>query len=164
MKFLPSALFSLMLLLFSGVLMLMHWRSWKAFQQENLPQMERDYRRRQYRRRMQASGMIGIVGIALFVGVAFFLGRESLIPWIEDIVLIVSYWFAVLLITVWMALLALVDVWATRRYLTRICENDLMEQTKLHADLFRQRHQKFETQKAGCEDQAAMEEGRDARD
>jgi hypothetical protein len=139
MKFLPSALFSALLIVVSGSLMLMHWRAWKGFQQGELPQAEFDYRRRQFRRRMQASGMIGIVGLALFVGVAFFLGRESLVPWVEDVVVILVYWFAVLLVTVWMFLLAFVDIWATRRYLTRICEEDLMAQTRIHADLARQR-------------------------
>jgi hypothetical protein len=158
MKFLPSTLFSLILLLVSGVLMLSHWRNWNAYRGQELPQTEFDYRRRQFRRRMQASGMIGIVGIALFAGVALFLGRESLIPWFEDPVIIFVYWAAVVLITVWMALLALVDVWASRRYVNRILEDDLLEQTKLHAELFRQRHIKFEKQKAGGGDQEARGE------
>jgi hypothetical protein len=164
MEFLPYALFSLLLLLFSGVLMLMHWRSWRVFRLEDLPQSEHDYRRRQFRRRMQASGMIGILGIALFVGKSFFLGRESLIPWIEDVVIIVTYWFAVLLITVWMILLALVDLWATRRYVTRICEDDLLKQTSLHADLFRQRREKLDKQKAERATQGAKSEEPEAGD
>jgi hypothetical protein len=108
--------------------------------------MEHDYRRRQYRRRMQASAIIGIVGIALFVGITFFLGEQSLIPWVEDVVVIFTYWLAVVLITIWMALLALVDVWATRRYLNCIHENDLLEQTKLHAELHRLQREKSERQ------------------
>ena len=144
--------------------MLMHWRNWNAFRQEGLPQTEFDFRRRQFRRRMQASGMVGIVGIALFVGVALFLGSESLIPWIDDPVVIFVYWAAVVLITAWMGLLALVDVWASRRYIMRICEDDLLEQTKLHAELFRQRHAKFEKQKAGGGDQAAGGEEHETAD
>ena len=149
----PLRSFSLVLLIVSGVLMFTHWRSWRAIQQEELSQMERDYRRRQFRRRMQASGMIGIVGVALFVGAAFFLGRESLVPWIEDIVLIVTYWFAVVLITVWMVLLALVDIWATRRYVMQICEDDLLQQTRIHADLLRQQREKQRLQKHGGNEQ-----------
>jgi hypothetical protein len=164
MKFLPSALFSLVLFIVSAVLMYMHWRAWKVFQQGELPPAEFDYRRRQFRRRMQASGMIGIIGVALFAGVAFFLGRESLVPWIEDVVVIVTYWFAVVVVTAWMFLLAFVDMWATRRYLTRICEDDLLEQTRFHADLFRQKRVNRENQNAGGGEHLTEGEESDARD
>jgi hypothetical protein len=156
MEILPSTIFSLVLLLVSGVLMLGHWRSWRASRQRELPPAEYDYRRRQFRRRMQASGMIGIVGIALFVGVAFFLGRESLFPWIEDVVVIVAYWLAVLLIIVWMGLLALVDVWASRRYVGRLLDDDLLEQTKLHANLYRQSRAKQNPENAGDQNPDAI--------
>ncbi|MCC6125535.1 MAG: hypothetical protein IT426_11275 [Pirellulales bacterium] len=164
MSFLPSALFSLLLLLVSGGLMLAHRRSWKAFRREEMPQEEFDYRRRQFRRRMQASGAIGIVGIALFVGVAFFLGRESLASGIENAAAIAAYWFAVLLLTVWMALLAFADVWASRRYVDRILDRDLREQTKLHAGLYRQRRENIELQNTDGGVQRADGEARDARD
>jgi hypothetical protein len=164
MNFLSSALFSLLLLGVSVVLMYLHWRAWKVFQQGELPPAEFDYRRRQFRRRMQASGMIGIVGLALFAGVAFFLGRESLVPWIEDLVVIVTYWFAVLLVTVWMFLLAFVDMWATRRYLTRICEDDLLAQTRFHADLYRQKRANRENQDAAGGAHRAESDELDARD
>lgn len=147
MTFLPSAAFSLLLLVFSGVLMFVHWRSWKVFQQEELSPTEMEYRRRQYCRRMLASGMIGVIGVVLFIGMTFFLGRESLIPWIDDLVAIMIYWIAVVMITLWMILLALVDVWATRQYLTRICEAHLLEQTELHANMLRQKRELSEMPK-----------------
>jgi hypothetical protein len=46
----------------------------------------------------------------------------------------------------------------------RICEDDLLEQTKLHAELFRQRHVEFEKKKAGGGDQAAGGEEKEAAD
>jgi hypothetical protein len=161
MTFLPSALFPLLLLLVSGGLMLAHWRGWKTVRGEEMPPEEFDFRRRQFCRRMQASGAIGIVGVALFVGVAFFLGRESLAPGIENAAVIAAYWFAVLLLTVWMVVLALADVWASRRYVNRILDRDLREQTKLHAGLYRQSQEKLDLQNAGNGDQAVK---RDARD
>jgi membrane protein implicated in regulation of membrane protease activity len=148
MKFLPYAVFSLLLLLASGTLMLMHWRSWNNYRQQDLPQTDFHFRRRQFRRRMQSSAMIGIIGIALFFGAMLFLGHESLIPWFEDPVIIFVYWAAVFFITVWMALLALVDIWASQRYVNRILETDLLEQTKLHAELYRQKRANLEKQKA----------------
>jgi hypothetical protein len=36
----------------------------------------------------------------------------------------------------------MVDIWATRRYLDRICEDNLMEQTRLHAELYRLKREK----------------------
>jgi len=164
MKILPSALFSLVLLAVSGVLMLAHWRRWNACRQQELPQAEYDYRRRQYRRRMQASGMIGIVGAALFVGVSFFLGGESLVPFIEDEVVIFVFWTAVVLITMWTGLLALVDVWASQRYVNRILEADLLEQTKLHAEMFRRRHPKHDRSKTGAGEQAPVNEDPQTKD
>jgi hypothetical protein len=144
MNHLPTILFSLLLLLVAGVLMLVHWRRWKAFQREELPPAEHDYRRRQFRRRMQASGMIGIVGIALVFG-------DTFIVWFNDWVVTVVFWAAVLLVTIWIALLAMVDIWATRAYIDRIYENDILEQTKLQAELFRKKQEAI-----GNNDEARM--------
>jgi hypothetical protein len=144
---LPSALFSLMLLFVSAVLMLAHWRGWNAVRQQALPQEEYDYRRRQCRRRMQASGMIGIVGIALFLG-------ETFIRWFNDPVVTAVFWAAVVLVTVWMALLALVDIWATKRYVNRAFQDDLLDQTKLQAELYRVSE---EERRKRREDQGAKE-------
>jgi hypothetical protein len=130
-----SALFSVLLLAVSSVLMLMNWRSWKSFQCAEQLETEHDYRRRQFRRRMQASGMIGVIGIALFMG-------DTLIAWFDDPVVTVLFWCLVVIITLWIILLAMVDIWATRRYLDRICEDNLMEQTRLHAELYRLRREK----------------------
>jgi hypothetical protein len=135
MNFLLSAISSVLLLVVSSVLMLINWRSWKSFRRSESLENERDYRRRQFRRRMQASGMIGVIGIALFLG-------DTLIVWFDDPVVTVLFWVSVVMITLWTVLLAMVDIWATRRFLDRVSEDNFMEQTKLHAELYRLKREK----------------------
>ena len=62
------ALMSSLLLLAAVGLMVSHVRSWRAFQRTNLAAEEFDYRRRQFRRRMQTSAMLGILAVAMFAG------------------------------------------------------------------------------------------------
>ena len=68
---------------------------------------ERDYEffRRRYRRRMQSSGMLGIIGL--------------LIPghlWVRDNAMLALYWTGVLGLLIWTMLLAVGDFAASRLY------------------------------------------------
>jgi hypothetical protein len=145
MNIIISALFSLFLLLVSGALMFVHWRGWKALRREQLPEAEGEYRRRQFRRRMSASGTIGVVGIALFLG-------DTLIPWIDERAVTLTFWLVVILLTIWIALLAFVDIFATKRYIGRISEDQILEQTQLHAELFRLSRERLLKQKTDDEE------------
>jgi hypothetical protein len=127
-----TLLFSLFLIAASGGLLFVHWRRWKEHRADELPAAEIEYLRRQFRRRMQASGMIGIVGFALIVG-------DTFIPWMNDPVVTAGFWIGVVLVTVWIALLAIVDLLAARLYVERICENDILEQTRLHAEMLKKK-------------------------
>lgn len=120
----------------------MNRRSGNAFQQAELPEPEREYRHRQIRRRIQASGLIGIIGIALFLG-------DTLIVWFDYPIVTVSYWGLVAIITLLVAFLAMADFWATRRYLNRVYEDSLLEQTRLHAELYRLQQEKTQERLSG---------------
>jgi len=123
-------LVSLFLLLCATGLMLSHLRTWRRFRQQEPGSEERDYRRRQFRRRMQTSAMLGLMAIAIFVGELLTRRIES--PWFR-----LGFWGGVLLVVLWVALLAVVDIWATKHYYQRLRQSYLIEEAKLQAELRR---------------------------
>jgi amino acid permease len=125
-----SALVWLCLLLCATGLMLLHVRTWRRVRQQELPPDDLDYHRRQYRRRMQASAMLGLMAVAIFVG-------QLVVPRIESRLLASAYWGAVLLMVGWVGLLAAADVLATKHHFTRLRQTYLIEQAKLHAEIRR---------------------------
>ena len=123
-------LVSTTLLLAAVVLMISHVRSWRAFQQEPLDAEDFDYRRRQFRRRMQTSAMLALLAVALLVGYV-------LTVWLGPDNFVVVFWIAVMAVACWVALLAAVDIWATRHHFGRLRHHCLVEQAKLQAELRR---------------------------
>ena len=103
--------------------MLWHVRSWQATQREKPSAKELDFRRRQFRRRIQTTAMLGLLAVAILVG-----------HWITGAARL-FYWGAVLLLVAWMVLLALVDVWATRWHVGRMQREIQLQQVKLRAKL-----------------------------
>jgi hypothetical protein len=125
-----SALAWLCLLLCAAGLMLLHVRTWRRVRQQALQPDELDYHRRQYRRRMQASALLGLTAVAVFVG-------QLAVSRIEATLAAFAYWGAVLLMVGWVGLLATADVLATRQHFTRLRQSYLIEQAKLHAEIRR---------------------------
>jgi amino acid permease len=121
---------SIVLLLATAVLMLSHVRAWRAFQQQHLDAVEFEYRRRQFRRRMQSSAMLGLLAIAIAVG-------YLLTVWLRSGWFAALYWVAVLVLLCWIGLLALADMWATRYYFGRLRQENLVEQAKLQSEIRR---------------------------
>ncbi len=114
-----------------------HLRSWRAAQRATLDAPERDYHRRQFRRRMQTSVMLALVGASLPVGQwimerARVLGPDTIWPRVG-----VFFWGGVLLLLAWVGVLALGDMWATKFYYGRLRDRYRIEQTKLEAELRR---------------------------
>ena len=121
---------SLLLIGLSGVMLDMHRRNWRAAQQD--PALsERDLRfaRAQYRRRNQASGIIGALGAA--IGIGPLVPAE---PW--PMVLYVASLAGACLCIV---LLAGLDAWATRQNFARLRSEQLAAQIKLTRELKRMR-------------------------
>ncbi|NIP87051.1 MAG: hypothetical protein GTO03_16410 [Planctomycetales bacterium] len=84
-----------------------------------------NYARRKFRRRMQASLMIGITGIAI--------AASASLP--NDPVVHTIYWAGVILWVVWIALLALADVVATQQHFRRLRDAHLIEEAHLRNQL-----------------------------
>jgi hypothetical protein len=122
-----SGLVSLVLLVSAAGLMVWHVRLWRKLQGESLEARELDYRRGQFRRRMQTSAMLGLLGIAIITG-------QVLTPWVGSRGFAGLYWGGVLLVVGWMALLALADMLATHQHFNRLRTEYLIERAKLQAE------------------------------
>jgi amino acid permease len=123
-------LVSVLLLLVVAGLIISHVRAWRDFQQANLDAEEFDYRRRQFRRRMQTSAMLGVVAAGLLIG-------YLLTVWLCSDWFTVIFWTAMMGLACWIVLLAIVDVWATKHHFNRMRHHCLVEQAKLQAELHR---------------------------
>jgi hypothetical protein len=130
--FLPSVLFALLILLASGWLMQTHVRTWQAVRRRagELEARELDYRRRQFRRRMQTSALLGAVGICVLVGKLLLVLRAPPL-------VVLFFWCGVMMLAVWLGLLAVSDMVCTQAYFRRLKQNYVIEEARLKAELQR---------------------------
>ena len=106
---LPGLVFGALLCAMGGSMMYLNHRAWKDRSKEEGDEDDQRFYDRQFRRRMQASGMILLIGIMIPVG-------DSLIPWRQAIRTFAIYWLIVLGLALWAILLAVGDIIATRIY------------------------------------------------
>ena len=116
--------FAAFLLSASALLLWFHLRAWRSAQVEPLDEKAIDFRRRQFRRRMQASAMIGIVGIAVVASLA-----------VTDAIMTAILWCFVLALVVWMLLLAFADMVSSYFYYNQIRAQHTAEHASLQAQL-----------------------------
>lgn len=117
---------SLALLGLSGALIDSHRRTWRAAQESaDLSARSRRFAQAQYRRRLQASGMIGVIGtiIALWPVVPREPGP------------MMFYTAALLAGCVWIMLLALLDLLATRHYYRRLRDEQLAKHVEMALEI-----------------------------
>jgi hypothetical protein len=119
---------SLFLIGLSGVLLDMHRRSWSAAKEDSaLMERDRRFAQAQFRRRTQASGIIGALGAAI--------GIWPLVPpdpW-PMLLYVGSLGGACLCVM----LLGALDAWATRQNYARLRSEQLTDQVKLVRELRR---------------------------
>jgi hypothetical protein len=119
---------SLVLIGLSGLMLDMHRRTWRAAHDDaSLTERDRRFAQAQYRRRTQASSIIGVLGAAI--------GIEPLVPlrpW-PLLIYVVSLAGACGCILV----LAMLDVWATRQNYARLRSEQLAAQVKLAQEINR---------------------------
>ena len=117
---------SLVLIGLSGFMLDAHRRTWRAAQQDpGLADRERRFLQAQYRRRMQASGIIGALGAAI--------GIKTLVP-LEPWPMILYLLFLAGACACIMVLAGL-DAWATRQYYARLRSEQFIAQIKMARDL-----------------------------
>ena len=136
MNWYASAAFALFLLLCAAGLMVWHLRAWRAQRQRKLEPDERDFFRRQFRRRMQTSAMLALIAAALPVGqwIAQMGADNKDTYWPEWAF---AFWGLVILMVVWVGFLALADLWFTRLFFGRLRQRYWLEKTRLEAELRR---------------------------
>lgn len=119
-----------------------HWERLAAVESdEKLEGRERDHLRRRYRRRIQTSTLLGVVGVAILGGRLFPPDQARLAN--------VIYWFCLTLLVLWMALLGVADIIATRLYFGRLRRNVEIQRTALEAQLRRAKPKREEARLAG---------------
>lgn len=124
-----ATLFPLAIAALGVFLLLSHRRLWRRVRAQAIEPRELAFQRRRYRRRMQTSGILAVLGIAMFGG-----------QWIaadKHPSLFVFFWCAVALLAVWAMALALADVIATRLHLKCQLRRRIVERAKLQAELAR---------------------------
>jgi hypothetical protein len=96
-------------------LMVSHVRAWQHFEASGdaADPAERGYRRRQFRRRVETSALLGLLGLAMVVG--HWAASPPWRPWAFAV-----YWGLVLTVVAWVALLALTDLVSTGLYFGRV--------------------------------------------
>lgn len=122
-------LFPMSLVVLSTVLLALHVRKWRRLEEYVEDDEQQHFYRRQLRRRLQASAMIGLLGIAIAGGMA--------IPWQHWPLAFAFYWLLVILVTFWIALLALADMSHSRAYVNRLNREHRIKRAELEAQLAR---------------------------
>jgi len=130
-EWLPSLWMCGLLVLASLWMMKMHIRAWRAAQaDESREPFELNHLRRQFRRRMQTSGILGLLGIAILVG-------HFIKPPMAAVV-VVAYWATVLLMVAWVLVLACFDAISTQMHFRRMQRRKQSQRALLEAKLRRE--------------------------
>jgi hypothetical protein len=115
-----------MLLIVSAGLILWHLVEWRKVGAPAQAGRYRDFAWRRFRRRVQASGLIGVIGLMILAT-----------RWIEDRRLELAWWLAVLLFLFWLLLMALGDALSSRTYYQGEYRRNLAKQAKLQTEIRR---------------------------
>ncbi|QDT63281.1 hypothetical protein [Calycomorphotria hydatis] len=106
-----ALVFGLFLMAVAGVFIWTHWRTWKR-RRDDLTLSDEEFRfhRNQFRRRVQTSGLIFLLGILIPAGDWYFERNKD--PFVFAI-----FWIGILLIVLWIVLLAVGDFVSGRLHL-----------------------------------------------
>jgi hypothetical protein len=124
---LQALLVPLCVLAVAAVLLGLELRSWHAARRSEFTSEERDYRRRRFRRRVQADGMLAVVAILMGVG--------SLLDPARHPSTYVGIWVGVFVLVLWLILLALADAAVSLHRGQQAKQELLAEKARLEADL-----------------------------
>jgi hypothetical protein len=105
-----SAFLGAAIIIVGVLVMRSHYYTWQRQKVDpEIDEREREHLRRRYRRRLQATGLLVLIGILIPVGdiEMLFAGRPRLFA---------IYWFAVIGLVMWVGLLAVGDLASTRAH------------------------------------------------
>jgi hypothetical protein len=129
--------FGALLVVLSLLLLAIHWNSWRKADHGGLSEREQDFHRRQFRRRIQSSGMLGLVGLLMLGSL-----------WIEETWAQAMLWTGLLFALLWVIAMALLDYWASRTHYGRDQVLNTAEMEVLKAEI-----RKFEREQNQANDQ-----------
>ncbi len=117
-----------------GVLMIRsHIRTWRRHRDDSsLAERELRYYFAQYRRRMQTSAIIALLGVLLFVGDVVL---PRVLPEENFVKIFPIFWIVVLCLTLWIIALAWGDITAIRVHSKTALNRHLRKQRKLEEQL-----------------------------
>jgi hypothetical protein len=114
------------LLVAAGLLLARHLIVWRRADHGGLADRDYEFHRRQYRRRMQTSGLLGLVGLLMLGSL-----------WIDDPLVGAVYWAGIAALVIWIALLAMTDWLASRLYYGRLAADQAVEHAAIKAEIAR---------------------------
>jgi len=124
-----TTLFPAGLLTLGAVLIAWNVLGWRRWRNEP-PSLERDFRRRQFRRRIQASGLLTLMAPAVYFGQRIDRG--------QDPSRFVFWWCGLAGLVLWLVLLALADALSTLIFSQRVIREDRTARALLRTELARQ--------------------------
>jgi hypothetical protein len=119
-----SILFAVFLLAISAALILWHVLAWRRADHGGLADADYRFYRQQYRRRLQSSALLGVVGALALVDL-----------WIQDVTARVVLWCFILLIVLWSLLLAGADWLASRLHFDKLLSASAVEHALLKREI-----------------------------
>jgi signal transduction histidine kinase len=134
-EWLPAVVVGGFLVLLGGWFLKLHVSTWRRHLADStLDANERAYLRRQFLRRMQASGLIVLIGILLPVGDQLLRPERGISALGATL-----YWLTVLGLTCWVLLLAMADMVSTRAHSRAALSRIQQKQRELQAEADRLR-------------------------
>lgn len=133
------------LMLVAALLVASNLQAWRTADHGGLGAAEREFHARRFRRRVQASALVGVVGLLI-------LGDLLLERYFREDVLRLWYWCGVAGLLVWLLALAGGDWLASRAYYHGELNRLLAERTSLQADVARLKQEHRERNKPKSDD------------
>ncbi|HZL90780.1 MAG TPA: hypothetical protein VFB96_20600 [Pirellulaceae bacterium] len=119
-----SILFAVFLLAISAGLIAWHVLAWRRADHGGLADADYRFYRHQFRRRLQSSALVGLVGVLSLVDL-----------WIQDVTARVVLWCFILLIVLWALLLAGADWLASRLHFDKLLSASAVEHALLKREI-----------------------------
>ena len=119
-----TILFAVSLLAISAALIFWHLLAWRRADHGGLTDADYRFYRRQFRRRMQASAMLGLVGVFALADL-----------FVQDVVLRAILWCLILMIVLWTLVLAGSDWLASRLHFDKLLSASAVEHALLKREI-----------------------------
>ena len=137
-EIIPELVFGSLVVVVAIAMAIHQWRVWRTAQDDCEDDSQAEWLAfRRFRRRLQISILLGLVGAALPVGVwrPLFVGHPFVF---------IGFWFTVLLMIVWIVLLALSDLLSTSMQAHAIHSHLERERRSLEEELERYRREQLD--------------------